>query len=119
MNINQEMQSLNPIKITKISSINSVSAEEKSKRNETVTFGLLTLFTYINLKKQELNEAIKSAISKVSQNKELVPFLVSFSIREILNVSRSALSKCTDVIKSGAIDFLNLGNTDLGLSRGM
>ena len=90
------------------------------KRNETITFGLLTLYTYINLsdKKQDLNDAIKVAISKVSESPELTPYLISFSIREILNVSRSALAKCTDIIKSGAIDFLNLGS-ELSLSRGM
>lgn len=115
-----KIKNIESLKITKISSFDSASEEEKIQRNETVTFGLLTLYTYINLsdKKQDLNDAIKVAISKVSESPELTPYLISFSIREILNVSRSALAKCTDIIKSGAIDFLNLGS-ELSLSRGM
>ena len=115
-----KINNIESVKISKISSFASASEEEKIKRNETITFGLLTLYTYINLsdKKQDLNDAIKVAISKVSENPELTPYLITFSIREILNVSRSALAKCTDIIKSGAIDFLNLGN-ELSLRRGM
>lgn len=115
-----KVNNIKGVKITKISSYESASEEEKIKRNETITFGLLTLYTYINLsdKKQDLNDAIKVAIQKVSENPELTPYLISFSIREILNVSRSALAKCTDILRSGAIDFLNLGN-ELNLSRGM
>ena len=115
-----KIKNIESVKITKISSFDSASEEEKIRRNEVVTFGLLTLYTYINLsdKKQDLNDAIKIAISKVGENPELTPYLISFSIREILNVSRSALAKCTDIIKSGAIDFLNLGS-ELSLSRGM
>ena len=119
MNIEEKLEKIESVKITKISSVKSASDEEKLKRNETVAYGLLTLYTYINLSgKQELNDSIKSAIKKVSENSDLIPYLISFSIREILNVSRSALSKCNDIIKSGAIDFLSLGN-DLEFSRGM
>lgn len=120
MNINEELEKIKGVKISKISSFNSASDEEKLKRNEILATGLLTMYTYINLnnKDQDLNLAINSAIKKVGENKELIMYLVSFSMREILNVSRSALSKCKDIIHSGSIDFLNLGN-DLELSRGM
>lgn len=120
MNINQELEKVESAKISKISYFKSATEEEKIKRNEALTTGLLTLYTYMNLngKGQDLNSSINDAIKKVGENKELTMYLVSFSIREILNVSRSALSKCKDIIKSGTIDFLNLGN-DLSLSRGM
>lgn len=120
MNINQELEKIKGVKISKISSFKNATDDEKLKRNETLATGLLTLYTYINLnsKEQDLNLSINSAIKKVSENPELIMYLVSFSMREILNVSRSALAKCKDIIHSGSIDFLNLGS-DLELSRGM
>lgn len=120
MNINEELRKIKPIKISKISSFESASNDDKIKRKEALASGLLTYYTYINLnsKSEDLNSAINGAIKKVSENPELITYLVSFSIREILNVSRSALSKCKDIIHSGSIDFLNLGN-NISLSRGM
>lgn len=120
MNINQEIEKLESVRISKVSSFKSASDDEKVVRKEALATGLLTLYTYVNLntKNQDLNAAINGAIKKVGQNDDLTMYLVSFSIREILNVSRAALAKCKDIIKSGTIDFLNLGN-DLSLSRGM
>lgn len=120
MNINQEISKLESVRITKYTSVKNLSDDEKVKVNESLATGLLTLYTYVNLnsKETDLNAAINEAIRKVGQNPELTMYLVSFSIREILNVSRAALSKCKDIIHSGSIDFLNLGN-NLELSRGM
>lgn len=120
MNINGELEKIESVKITKITSCKNIPDDEKVKVNEALASGLLTLYTYVNLNTngQDLNSAINAAIRKVAENPELTMYLVSFSMREVLNVSRAALAKCKDIIHSGSIDFLNLG-TDLTLSRGM
>lgn len=120
MNLNQDNNNFEMKKISKISTFDSVSKEEQEKRNEILATGLLTLHTYKNLseKKYDLNEAIKSAMDEVGKNHNLVSYLTSYSMRDILTVSRAAIGRCKEVIKAGSIDFLNLGN-NISLSRGM